>query len=325
MAKIRRPGPEDPLSGRATNGGEGYRARVASHAVEVSEGRLWTRCGVSSEVAPLRAVMLAVPGAELDFPDPPDRWLMLERVDVDAMRRETEAIAASMRAHGVHVILHRPATPPPPNFLFMRDLFLMTPAGAVVGRMGAEQRAGEERHAQLALASAGIPVVAAVHGSGTFEGADALWLDAKTVLVGVGRRTNREGYAQVRRVLASQGVEALAVTLPKGVQHLLGVVNLIDHDLAAVNAERLTRGIRGALERRGIRLIALEPSHETRWGRAMNFVTLRPRHVLMPAGAPEVRATLVRAGVVCEEVGVDQYLRAAGGLGCLTGVLHRGA
>ena len=55
-----------------------------------------------------------------------------------------------------------------------------------------------------------------VRGQGTFEGADAMWLDATTVLVGLGLRTNAEGAAQVAATLGEMGVETIVVDLPVG-------------------------------------------------------------------------------------------------------------
>jgi N-dimethylarginine dimethylaminohydrolase len=56
----------------------------------------------------------------------------------------------------------------------------------------------------------------------------------------------------------------------------------------------------------------------------MNFVTLAPRHLLMPAGCPRTRARYEARGIRVEEVDVSEYLLAAGGIGCATGVLARG-
>jgi N-dimethylarginine dimethylaminohydrolase len=111
--------------------------------------------------------------------------------------------------------------------------------------------------------------------------------------------------------------------MPLGVQHLLGIVNFIDHDLAAVAREKVPPGLRRRLVARNIRLIELEADAERVRGRGMNFVTLEPGRVLMPAGCPALRARLEEAGARCDEVRIDQYLRAAGGVGCLTGILHR--
>ena len=152
------------------------------------------------------------------FPDPPDRFLMLERPDLDRLRRQAEALADFYRGQSVAVHFARPSQPPPPNFLFMRDLFFMTPEGAVLARTASLQRAGEERFTAEALAALGVPILRTPRGAAFLEGADALWLDAQTVLVGLGRRTNREGCTLLAGLLAELGVSVREIPLPEGVQ-----------------------------------------------------------------------------------------------------------
>ena len=214
------------------------------------------------------------------------------------------------------------AVAPPPNFLFQRDLYWMTPEGAVLARMAAEQRAGEERAMAAILANLGVPILLTPRGAATFEGADALWLDRHTVLLGVGRRTNAAAVAQIGPLLASMGVSQRVGALHPGVQHTLGSVNLIDEGLAAVLTDRLDPSLRAHL--RGIERIELPSDAETLNGRAMNFVTLGPRKILMPADCPRTAERFAAHGVEVVTVGISQYLLAAGGMGCATGILHRG-
>jgi arginine deiminase len=58
---------------------------------------------------------------------------------------------------------------------------------------------------------------------------------------------------------------------------------------------------------------------------ALNFVTLGPRRILMAAGNPSTQAFYGEAGIDCLTVQVDQLVKAAGGICCLTGILHREA
>ncbi len=313
----------DPRWERGTYGGAGWQGRTVDHEGDIASGSIWSPCGVQSEVAPLKRVLLFEPPESLGAITDPDAYLMIDVVDLTRIREQTACIEAFYASKGVDVVRFRDVDSAPPNLVFARDLFFMTPHGAVIARPGAVQRAGEARFAAQALASAGVPILCSVVGSATFEGADALWLDAKTVLVGVGRRTNWEGYKTVREVLARQGVEAIAIDVPRGSQHLLGVVNFIDQDLAAVWAERLPRVVRGFLARSGVALIECESDSEFLVGRGMNFVTIGPRSLVMPAGCPGLKAKFESAGVEVYELEISEYLNAAGGLGCLTGIVQR--
>ncbi len=58
---------------------------------------------------------------------------------------------------------------------------------------------------------------------------------------------------------------------------------------------------------------------------AFNFVTLGPRRILMPAGNPVTEAFYREAGIDCVGVATAELIKAAGAVGCLTGVLLRAA
>ena len=71
------------------------------------------------------------------------------------------------------------------------DLFVMTSQGAVLARPASTVRAGEERWVAKRLADIGIPVIKILTGQATFEGADLMWIDQGTAVIGKGLRTNQ--------------------------------------------------------------------------------------------------------------------------------------
>lgn len=300
--------------------GGGWRPRDRPHREELAAGLWGPPVGSNSEIAPLREVLLTRPSPK-PAPGSAADWLMDALPHPPTLRAQADGVAAAFRRAGARVTWLEAPAEAPPNLIFARDLFFMTPEGAVLARMAAAQRAGEERHAAAALAARGVPLLATPRGHATFEGADALWLDPRTVLVGVGRRTNEAGFACVARVLADQGVSAHAVEVPRTSQHLLGALILVDRGLALTL--RPTDSIRAALARHGWRAVELPVDDETGPGRALNLVTLGPGRVLLPAGRPRTTAALQALGLTCDAVEVGEYIKAAGALGCLTGVLHR--
>jgi N-dimethylarginine dimethylaminohydrolase len=307
----------------ATFGGPGWRTRKSSHAEDVHAGQLWHSCGVWDEYSRLESVLISQPSQAFEEPGDPEAWLMLSWPDLAQLRSECAAIQAFFRAQGVEVHVHNPAEPPPPNYLFMRDLVFMTPEGAIVGRPASPARAGEARFAQAALADLGIPIIGSMRGHATMEGADCLWLDAATVLVGEGIRTNAEGVRCVAETLAPMGVSVRTVKVPPGAQHLLGVVVPLDRDLAVVDGARISSSLVGLLADQGIRTIAVPADDENRGRRGMNGVVLGPREWVMPSGCPGIRSLLDKEGVKVHELQVDAYVQAAGALGCLTAVIRR--
>jgi len=315
--------PPETMTTPATYGGTGWQSRARSHDEEL-DGGIWSVCGVDSEISPLRQVLLSWPGDELDYAEDPDAWLMLRKPDLTRLQHQCRAVVDTYERLGVKVRLARPKRRSLPNHVFQRDLFFMTPEGAVVARPAAEQRAGEERQAAESLARLGVPILMSFRGRETFEGADALWLDARTVLVGVGLRTNEAALERLRGLLGEFGVDTVKVPMPtQGVQHLLGVVNLIDTDLAAIRSGYVHPSLLERFEAQGVDTIDLPEHDEITERGSMNFVTLGPRRLLMPTDCPLTRARYEAAGIEVHEVDVGEYLAAAGGVGCLTGIVAR--
>jgi N-dimethylarginine dimethylaminohydrolase len=305
----------------AAYGGDNWSPRSTSLGEEL--GSIWRASGLASEFSLLKTVLLHRPGPELERLADPDRSLMLFRPDPTRAGRQHEVLAEAYRSAGVQVHYVEPAETPPPNQMFVADLLFMTPEGAILGRPASSVRAGEERWVARRLADLGIPILRSVGGRGSFEGADAAWLDRETVLLARGLRTNAEGAAQVTAVLKELGASVVEVELPYGTMHLMGTLRIVDRDLAVAWHGRVPFGAVTALRDRGYRLLFFPDEAEALQGFAHNFVTLGPRRILMPAGRPVSEAFYREAGITCHTVEVDELQKAAGGIGCLTGVLER--
>ena len=78
-----------------------------------------------------------------------------------------------------------------------------------------------------------------------------------------------------------------------------------------------------ALRERGYQTAFLADEIEAQRGRAMNMVTLGPRKVLMVEGCPEAQSLYESLGIDCLTTPAKELSKAAGAVGCLTGVLHR--
>jgi N-dimethylarginine dimethylaminohydrolase len=278
---------------------------------------------VATEWSPLKAVLLHRPGPELDELADPDQAQMLAPLDAGRAREQHDALAQAYRDAGVTVHYVEPAKTPPPNLMFVADLMFMTPEGAIVGRPASTVRAGEERWVARRLADLGIPILRTVRGAGTFEGADALWIDPQTALVATGLRTNAEGAVQVASLLREMGIEVIQVGLPYGAMHLMGTLRFADRDLAIAWPGRVPYAAVEALRVRGYTVLFIPHEGEAVCGMALNFVTLGPRRIVMAAGNPITQAFYEEAGIACQTVEVDEIHKAAGGIGCLTGILER--
>ena len=151
-----------------------------------------------------------------------------------------------------------------------------------------------------------------------------MWVDDETVLVGMGLRTNAAAVRQLADVLAPMGVAVHAAQLPPGAMHLMGMLRIVDRDLAMAWPGRLARASVDLLRDRGFHVVFIPSEDEARRGFALNGVTLGPRRFLMPAGNHRTQGFYEDLGIACTCVAVDELIKAAGAVGCLTGVLHRG-
>jgi len=119
------------------------------------------------------------------------------------------------------------------------------------------------------------------------------------------------------------GSIAAQVGLAYGTMHLMGQLRFADRDLAVVWPGRVPFAAVEALRARGYQVLSLPDEEEAKKGMALNFVTLGPRRILMAAGNPVSQALFEAAGIACETVQIDELTKAAGGIGCLTGILQR--
>ncbi len=308
--------------GTAAYGGDNWSPRAAPHADEI--GGVWADCGIDSEWRRLRAVLLHCPDAELEAAGAdPEAAQMLAPVDLGRARDEHAAMAEAYRGAGVVVHEVAPDGPCEPNLMFCADLFVMTPQGAILARPASTVRAGEEVRVARRLAALGVPILKTLTGNAIFEGADLMWLDARTAMIGRGLRTNDAAIEQIRNLLAELGAEVIEADIPFGLMHFMSLLRIVDRDLAICWPRRTPFRTVRALEARGYR-VAFPPFDDDPHGyRGINFVTLGPRKILMVAGLPRVQAWFEDLGIECLTTPTDELTRAAGNVGCLTGVLAR--
>ncbi|HSF96814.1 MAG TPA: arginine deiminase family protein [Thermohalobaculum sp.] len=306
--------------GTAAYGGEGWSPRVASHAEEI--GGVWADCGIDSEWRRLTAVALRRPGDEIPVADV-NASQYLDRLDLARAQAEHDALAEAYRTNGVTVIEVPDVARPTPNRMFCADLFVMTPEGAILARPASTVRAGEEVAVAAALAGARVPIMRTLIGQATFEGADLMWLDPETALIGRGLRTNDEAIGQIAGLMAELGCDLIAVDLPYGTMHLMGMLRIADADLAIAWPRRTPHAAVMALRERGYQVAFLPEQDEAENNKGLNFVTLGPRRVLKPAGNPRLRAFYEGLGIEVVETPMAELRKAAGAVGCLTGVVAR--
>lgn len=314
--------PKTKIDGRAApSGGQGWQQRTKTHAEEL--GDLWAECGIVNEYAPLKSVLLHQPGPELIASIDPAAAQMLEPLDPDVAQSEHMNLADLYRAEGVEVNYVSPdVSEPSPNQMFCADLYAMTPEGAILGRTASVVRAGEERWVARRLSELGVPILRSLTGTAVFEGADLMWLNAETAVIGRGLRTNQAAISQIQSTLADIGVTCHAFDMPAG-PNSMGVFRIVDKDFAIAWPRRTPQSLIDLARSEGYEVAFVPESEEIHDRMAFNFVTLSPKRILMVGGNPKTKAFYESLGVTVLDVDMNEVPKAAGAVGCLTGILSR--
>jgi arginine deiminase len=211
--------------------------------------------------------------------------------------------------------------------IYVHDPVIITNKGAVLCNMGKEKRREEPQAVGEFLLELGFPILGRITGEGKLEGGDVVWVDERTVALGLGYRTNEEGIRQLKELTSEFVDEFIVVPLPhwKGpaeVLHLMSLISPIDHDLAVVYSRLMPVPFREWLQRRGLQLLDVPESEFETMG--CNILAVSPRKCLMISGNPETKQMLEDKGVeVWEYKGEEISMKGAGGPTCLTRPLRR--
>lgn len=300
---------------------------------EATWGRAW---GVDNDVGRIRAVLVHRPGPEMGVIDPAKRleaigsfgdpeagwYIQSERVpDVSLMQSQHDGLVAALKAEGIEVHEVEGVTGGRLKSCYTRDPLVMVKGGAIIGRMGARIRRGEELAITRSLARIGVPILRTLSGTATFEGGSFAWLDPKTAVVGCSVRVNREAARQIGEVLASQGVELLAIDLVGYDIHIDGAFLMVDRDLALIDPMGLPYSFLEELKRRGIRTIEIGPG-DTNW--IVNSLAVAPGRLIMPeGGSNRTLDRLAAAGVTWVTIPYAEMQLNGGGIHCSTMPLIR--
>lgn len=244
--------------------------------------------------------------------------------DHAAAAAEHELLCGILESAGAEVVVshHDPGNP---DAIYVYDPVLVGAEGAVLLRPGKEVRRREPETIASSLAAADVPVASRLEEPVLVEGGDTVWLDERTLLVGIGYRTNSAAVPAL--VDAFPGVDVVAFDLPhwngRGeVLHLMSFLSPLDHDLALVYPRLAPVRLLELLAERAIAIVEVpDEEFETQ---GPNVLALGPRRALALDGNPETRRRMERAGVdVAVYRGEEISKKGDGGPTCLTRPLLR--
>ena len=271
---------------------------------------------------PLRRVLVRAPGTDFS------RWREYGwRAEPDAARiaEEHEALQAALAEAGTEVVIAETAADGNLDAVYVYDPAIVSDRGAILLRPGKVERRGEVDAMRADFTAAGVPIAAQLEEPALAEGGDTFWLDEKTLVVGLGYRTNEAGARQLADALP--GVEVLTVDLPHyhgpgEVMHLLSLVSPLDRDLALVYLPLMPVRLVELLNEHGYELVEVPDDEFESMG--CNVLALGPRVALALDGNPETRRRLEAAGVDVRVYSGEELSRKGdGGPTCLTRPLER--
>ena len=222
--------------------------------------------------------------------------------------------------------------PPSPDLtldaVYTHDASLATDFGLIAMHPGKSNRVAEAARHREFCAGLGIPTLGDVKAPGKTEAGDMVWLDERTLLIGLGYRTNREGIQQMRDLLKPHGVEVLAAPLPYGpgpsaCLHLMSLFSVLDENTVLVDLPWLAVETVELLKERGYRFIEIDSSERDTL--AVNVLSLGKRRLVAIEENQKTNQRLRDAGFEVHTFpGSEICINGAGGPTCLTRPLLRG-
>jgi N-dimethylarginine dimethylaminohydrolase len=280
------------------------------------------RFGCQSMTGRLERVLVRPP-----LPEDAARWREYgwrAAPDQASAAAEHEAFCAILEDAGAEFVVSR-HDPGNPDEIYVYDPLLVGDEGAVLLRPGKVGRRAEPAAMTEALTEAGVPIAGQLAEPALAEGGDTVWLDERTLLVGLGYRTNEAALHALGE--AFPGVDVIAFDLPHWngsgeVMHLMSFLSPLDRDLALVYPRIAPVRLLELLAERGVAVIEVpDVEFETQ---GPNVLALGPRRALALEGNPGTRARMERAGVEVVVYRGDEISRKGdGGPTCLTRPLLR--
>lgn len=226
-----------------------------------------------------------------------------EPIDAGAAARQHRGYREALAACGARVVT-LPAVDELPDSVFVEDTAVVLEEVAVLTRPGVVSRRGEVRLVEPEVAR--LRPVARIEPPATLEGGDVLRL-GRTLYVGLSPRTNAEGAAALRRLVAPHGYEVVTVE-PRGCLHLKTGCSALDDETVLVNPEWVNPAFF-----RGREVVAADASEP--W--AGNVLSVGGV-VCASAASPRTAGALAARGYDVRAVDVSEFSKAEGSMTCLS-------
>lgn len=189
-----------------------------------------------------------------------------------------------------------------PDSVFVEDVAIVLDEVAVLTRPGAPSRRPEV--ASVAELLRQHRPLEAIEEPGTLDGGDVLRI-GRTLYVGQSARSNAEGIAQLRTLLAAHGYAVEGVAM-RHCLHLKSAVTALDDHTVLLQPAWVDRGLFA-----DFRIIEVDPGE----AHAANVLRIGDA-LIMPASFPRTRQRLLDAGFKVTAVDMFELQKAEGAVTC---------
>jgi N-dimethylarginine dimethylaminohydrolase len=278
----------------------------------------------------LRRVLVCPPTGVWDRPRMLDAWSDLgfhHLPQLAAARDQHATLCRLLTDSEAEVVSMQPSEALTLDAIYAHDASLPTDHGLILMNPGKANRVPEARAQADGLAALGMKVLGEIAAPGTSEAGDIVWLDAATLLVGRGYRTNKSGVDQLRALLAPKNVEVISAPLPYGAGpaaclHLMSLMSMLDEKTILVDLPWLAVETVELLRARGFRL--LEIDYAERDTLACNVLSLGSKRLIALEENKKTNNRMREAGFdVRTFPGSELCINGSGGPTCLTRPLVR--
>jgi dimethylargininase len=243
-----------------------------------------------------RQVSTTFAACELTFVD-------RQPIDVEKAIAQHRAYEACLTDLGV-LVTSLPADPEFPDGVFVEDPAIVLDELAIIARPGTESRRGETE--SIAQALSNFRELRYIDEPATLEGGDVVCI-GKTLYVGLSRRTNRDGIAQLTELLRHFNYRVVPVNV-NGCLHLKSGACWAGGDIILANREWID-----AAQFRDFKVInvpADEPS-------AADVLPIGDT-LLVPANFIRTHEILEASGINVRPIDVSELQKAEAGVTCMS-------
>ncbi|MCB1136041.1 MAG: dimethylargininase [Chlamydiia bacterium] len=232
-------------------------------------------------------------------------------IDLALARQQHEAYSLLIRA-----LIADTATigqdPEHPDCNFIEDTAILVGEDAVVCRMGAPERRGEEQAILETLLAQGRHTLHCLEAPATLDGGDVLYT-GRHLFVGLSERSNAAAIEQLTHIFQGR-LEVIAIPVGDSL-HLKSLVSQLDEDVLVISQDEAGRAVQEAIEAQVSDYAFVSVPDRV----AANVLRIRDTLVIQE-GFPEseclLRSFAEQRGLHCVALPMSELIKADGALTC---------